>query len=209
MRIVAGSVVLAATLCALCWAGPGRRWEDAPKGSVRGTLKASAPRPKQPVVVYLERQGDELPFTPPPKLEICQKDARFEPGFEVVVVGQKVDFINNEDKAIDHNVYTLGAEEKDLGIFQRTECASHAFGKSGEVLLHCSIHRLMDGRLFVAPNPAYAKVGPEETAFRIEGVPEGSYILRTYQRAKRFHDAEIPLEVSKGKETVVEVELKR
>ncbi len=64
--------------------------KDAPKGSGKGTIGFPGPRPKQPVVVYLER-ADAPAFTLPAEpLVIGQKDARFDPPFAVVVVGRKV-----------------------------------------------------------------------------------------------------------------------
>jgi hypothetical protein len=183
-------------------------WKDAPKGTVKGTLTFPGPRPKQPVVVYLER-ADAPKFTPPDPLVIGQKEARFDPPFAVVVAGRKVVFDNDEDKDVDHNVFTLGAEEADFGIFGRGRKVEHVFEKPGEVRLHCSVHKFMDGKLFVAPTPAFAVVEGDATEFSIADVPAGTWTLRTYQKAKRFHDAEIKVEVTKNGTATVSVEMKR
>lgn len=184
-------------------------WKDAPKGIVKGTLAFPGPRPKQPIVVYLERAGAPAFTLPAEPLVIGQKEARFDPPFAVVVVGRKVVFDNNEDKDVDHNVFTLGAEDADFGIFARGKKVEHVFDKAGEVRLHCSIHKFMDGKIFVAPTPAFTIVDGDATEFSIADVPAGAWTLKTYQKAKRFHDAELKVEVAKGETASVAVEMKR
>src|SRR5204863_3385749 len=88
-------------------------------GSVSGKATFSAARPKQPIIVWLEREGGEVPGRKPAPLVIGQKGAQFNPAFAVVVAGQDVVFNNDEDKEIDHNVYTLGAEQKNFDIFPK------------------------------------------------------------------------------------------
>lgn len=186
------------------------RWEGAPAGGLAGTIVFPKPRPAQPVVVYLMREGGELAYAPPEEKPVVrQREARFDPAFLAIVAGQTVVFDNDEDKEIDHNVYVLGAEERDLGIFGPGTQVPHRFDKAGEVLVHCSIHKLMDGKLFVAPSPAFAVVAPDADAFTIDKVPAGRYVLRTYQKSKRFHDADVPVEIRPGETTTLRVELAR
>lgn len=216
--IALSSALALGVACSLAWgtrtltvahAAP-PKWENAPKGMVSGTLTFSRRRPKQPIVVYLERLGEPLEYSPPrAALEIHQRGARFTPGFAVVVPSQEVVFLNDERREIDHNVYTVGAETIDLGIFSKDVRRSYRFNTPGEVALHCSVHRLMDGKLFVAPNPAYAVVGRSGTEFTIADVPVGKYVLKTYQKAKRFHDASLEIAVTAGMTTQVHVELSR
>ncbi|MEK7470152.1 MAG: hypothetical protein AAB074_22510 [Planctomycetota bacterium] len=177
-------------------------------GSVTGKATFSAARPKQPIIVWLEREGGEVKGTIPEPLHIGQKGAQFNPSFEVVVVGQKVIFNNDEDKEIDHNVYTLGAEKTDLNIFSKGVSVTHEFKNIGEVSLYCSVHKLMDGKLFVAPSTAYAYLA-DDGSFSIPGVSPGNYTLKTYQKAKRFRDVEVKITVNAGEATKVAVELKR
>src|SRR5262249_43553175 len=99
---------------------PGTSWSEAassraradevPMGRVRGPLRCSKPRPKQPVVIYLERVGGELERSETHTHRIGQKGARFEPPFLVIVAKDSIVFENDEDQAIDHNVYGLGAQ---------------------------------------------------------------------------------------------------
>jgi plastocyanin len=180
------------------------------RGRVIGRLEFARPRPPQPIVVYVRRDGGELrEEETPPALVVRQKGARFDPPFAVVVAGQAVHFDNDEDREVDHNVYALGAESIDLGIFPRGESVSHEFRSEGEVSIHCSVHRFMDARLFVAPSRFFARLDGEESAFSLEDVPEGTYVLRTYQRARRFRDAETRVVVGAGKTTEIVLEMTR
>ena len=185
------------------------KWADAEKGSVSGTLKFSAKRPSQPIVVYLVADGGEGEFAAPAAVKFSQKGAKFEPSFAVMVRGQNAEFVNDEGAEIDHNVYFLGAEDLDLGIFEPKTSVSHEFSKAGEVSVHCSIHKLMDAKLFVAPSPAFAEVAGDADKFEIKGVPVGKYTLKTWQKSKRFKEAEVAVEIKKGEAATLEVEMKR
>ncbi len=185
------------------------KWSEAEKGDLTGTLKFSGRRPNQSLVVYLAADGGESEFAAPAALKVRQKGAKFDPAFAVLVRGQKAEFINDETAEIDHNVYFLGAEDLDLGVFEPNTSVSHEFTKAGEVSVHCSIHKLMDAKFFIAPSPAFVEVKADATTFNLSGVPVGKYTLRTYQRTRRFKDAEISIEIKKGEKTSVTVEMAR
>ncbi|MBX3461217.1 MAG: hypothetical protein KF696_14830 [Planctomycetes bacterium] len=190
-------------------------WAEAKKGDVKGKVTFSAKRPNQPMVVYLLKIDERGSTTTqgkhdvPARLSVSQKGARFDPGFAVLTCGQEVVFENDEDKEISHNVYFLGDIELDLGIFDKGESASHKFEKYGDVSVHCSIHKRMDARFFVAPTPAHAVLDGNSDDFEIKGVPAGRYKLLTWQRQKRFKDADQVIEISEGKTTSVNVEMSR
>lgn len=191
------------------------KWSEAKTGTVKGSLTFSARRPQQPVVVYLVKLGaDDKPgeqglFDAPDDLSVSQKGASFEPSFSVLVRKQKVKFLNDEKSEISHNVYFLGDIEADLGIFEQGESRAHEFEKAGEVSVHCSIHKRMDGKFYVAPNPAFAVLESNESSFEIKNVPAGKYKLHTWQKQKRFKDFETTLEVTDGGTAEVTVEMKR
>jgi plastocyanin len=191
------------------------KWADSKRGSVKGKVTFSARRPNQPMVVYLLKvDGDGKTATQgiydvPAKLVISQKGAKFDPGFAVLVRGQETEFDNDEDKEISHNVYFLGDVELDLGIFEQGQKVTHKFEDYGEVSVHCSIHKRMDARVFVAPNPAYALIEGDADSFDIKGVPAGRYKLLTWQKQKRFKDVDAVVEVKDGAATSVTVEMTR
>jgi len=185
------------------------KWEDAKKGTVKGSLAFSARRAQAPIVVFMQREGGDGKFSVPPALKVSQVGARFNPNFAVLVRGQKARFLNDEKKEIAHNVYFLGAVEVDLGIFDKGEEAEHEFAAAGEVSVHCSIHKNMDGKFFIAPSPAYARVEAAAESFEIKDVPAGKYKLKTWQRQKRFKDVEIDVTIEAGKEADVAVNMTR
>jgi plastocyanin len=192
------------------------KWSEADKGHLSGTLNFSARRPSQPVVVYLLRLADEGDaageqglYDTPERLKVGQAGARFEPSFAVLVRGQTVEFLNDERNEISHNVYFLGDIETDLGIFDRGESREYKFEQYGEISVHCSIHKRMDGRMFIAPNPAHVLVPGDENDFRIRDIPAGRYRLLTWQRQKRFRDASMVVEIKAGETTEVAVEMSR
>src|SRR5688572_2851239 len=123
--------------------------------AVQGTITAESEVPLDEMVVYLE-SPDAGRAAPPPgeAVVVSQKGARFEPKLVVVTVGQTVKFVNNEDRAIEHNVFSNSKAKKfDLGLFGPGESESVTFDKPGPVLVRCSIHRYMDGAVFVSPTP--------------------------------------------------------
>jgi len=180
-----------------------------PTAVVKGKLTFSRRRPKQPIVVYLVRDEAPLPFEAPPPREISQAGAKFDPSFLVVVVGQTVVFNNDEIKDISHNVYGLGSDAFDLGIFSRKTKLERTFKTPGEVNIHCSIHKYMNGKIFVAPNPAFDVVEATEDTFEIKGVSAGSYTLRTYQKVKRFNDLEVKITIKADQTLTADLEMKR
>ncbi len=191
-------------------------WKDTDKGSVSGTISYAPRASRRPMVVYLVRvDAENKPttqgkFNAPSTLVVSQKGAKFKPSFAVLQTGQKVEFKNDEEKEIAHNVYFLGVEDLDLGIFEQRESVTHTFTKSGSVSVHCSVHKRMDGKFFVAPTPAYALVMKAGKSFEIKDVPVGRYILKTWQKQKRFKDiTDLVVEVTKGQTTKASVAMKR
>lgn len=191
------------------------QWDDQRKGTVKGRLNFSAKRPNQPIVVYLLRvEGDakapvQGKYTVPAKQKISQKGAKFEPSFAVLVRNQTVEFLNDEEKEISHNVYFLGDVEVDLGIFDQNESREHKFEKYGEASVHCSIHKRMDGKFFIAPNPAFALIDGDAESFEIIGVPVGTWRILTWQKQKRFKDFDATIEVKADTTTDITVEMTR
>ncbi len=191
------------------------KWSGASTGTVKGKVSFSAKRPNQPMVVYLVRVDDTGTVTTqgqhavPAELKVSQKGAKFDPGFAVLTRGQDVTFENDEEKEISHNVYFLGDIELDLGIFEQGTAASHTFEDFGEVSVHCSIHKRMDAKFFVAPNPAYALIEGDTETFEIKGVPVGRYKLLSWQKQKRFKDVDMAVEIKDGATVDLNVEMTR
>ena len=182
-----------------------------PTSSVTGTITAESEVPLSEMVVYLESPDPKRPMPAPSTqpVKVSQKDAQFQPKLAVVTVGQTVEFPNDEDKNIEHNVFSNSpAKRFDLGLYGSGKSESVTFDKPGPVLLYCSIHRYMDGVVFVSPTP-YTSLVTRDGRYEIKNVPAGEWTLRTWQRRRRFPEKTMPIDVTAEKPTTVDMELKR
>ena len=175
-----------------------------PAGSVAGAIKLPAGALTFEIVVYLSPGNDQSIAAPAQPVKVAQKGAVFRPALVVVCIGQTVEFVNDEDRPIDHNVFSNSpAMQFDLGLYKPGDSRSVTFNKPGPVLVYCSIHRNMDGAVYVSPTPYFCVVKPDGTAgdlkYQISGVPEGRWIVQTWQHQRRFHEAQAVVVVEAGK----------
>ena len=191
-------------------APPASTTRPAAVGSVKGTVIAESEVPLNEMVVYLESPDPRRPMPPPGKaVDVSQKGARFEPRLAVITVGQTVNFLNDEDRAIEHNVFSSSAAKRfDLGLYGPAQSKSVTFDKPGPVLLRCSIHRYMDGVVFVSPTP-YTSLVDKDGRYAIADVPPGEWTLRTWQGRRRFAEQKLPVTVEANKPVTADLELKR
>lgn len=181
-----------------------------PAGSVSGRIVASGDVPLAEMVVYLEAADPAAQFaTPAGSAKVSQKGAKFAPALTIVSVGQTVDFINDEDGSIEHNVFSNAPPKKfDLGMYPPGQSRSVTFDKPGPVFLYCSIHRYMDGIVFVAPTPFHSRVNADGT-YRISDVPPGKWLIKTWQRRRRFREAAVAATLEAGQAATIDLELHR
>jgi len=180
--------------------------------SVRGVVKAESEVPLSEMVIYLESADPAYkPEAPKEPVKVSQKGAKFAPPMMIVCVGQTVDFLNDEDRPIEHNVFSNApAKRFDLGLYKPGESKQVTFDKTGAVFLYCSIHRYMDGVIYVSPTPYFSRVNPADGTYAIENVPPGKWTLKTWQRRKRFPEKTVPVNLEQGKEgATVDLELKK
>jgi plastocyanin len=133
--------------------------------------------------------------------KVSQKGAKFRPALLVVCVKTTVDFLNDEDRPIEHNVFSNSpVMQFDLGLYKPGESRPVTFDKPGAVLLYCSIHRHMDGVVYVTPTPYFAVIdgASGDLKYKIDDVPAGRWIVRTWQHRKRFPEAEANVDVAAG-----------
>jgi plastocyanin len=181
-----------------------------PASAVQGTISAESEVPLDEMVMFLESPDADREIPPPGKaVDVSQKGARFEPRLVVVMVGQTVNFLNNEDRKIEHNVFSNSKAKKfDLGLFGPGKSKSITFDTPGPVLLRCSIHRYMDGVVFVSPT-SYSSLVNKDGHYEIKDVPPGKWTLKTWQGRRRFAEQAIPVNIEAGKPAKVDLELKR
>lgn len=174
--------------------------------SVIGRVTAEPDKPLPEMIVYLEPADPKQQFpTPTEHASVSQKGARFAPSLLVVAVGQAVDFRNDETRPIEHNVFSPSpAKPFDLGLYRPPENRSVTFDKPGVVRLFCSIHRYMDGVIYVVPTPFFAKVAADGK-FSIPAAAPGEYHLKTWQRKQRFPEQDMSVIVSANSTATVEL----
>jgi plastocyanin len=195
-------------------ASPENRQPDeaaATGGTVGGRVTVPAGQRLPEMIVYLESTDPAFSFAPPAEpVVVSQHNAKFDPGFVVVPVGTRVDFRNDEHRPIEHNVFSNSeAKRFDLGLYKPDEKVEPVlFDAPGAVRLRCSIHRYMDGVVYVTPTPYFATVRGDGT-FAIGGVEPGAYKLRTWQRSQRYREQSVPVTVAAGEPAEVAVEMSR
>jgi plastocyanin len=179
---------------------------------VAGRFSAEGGRPLPETIVYLESTDPARKFdVPRTSVRVSQKDAKFTPSLIVIAAGQSVDFRNDEGRPIEHNVFSRSpAKSFDLGLYRPGSGDKLVtFDTPGAVRLFCSIHRYMDGVVYVCPTPFFAKVSPKDGSYRIEKVPPGGYRVKTWQRNQRFPELEAPVSVSASGEAAVNLQFAR
>ena len=180
-------------------------------GTITGVVTVPAGQRLPEMVAYLESADPKFKFAPPAKpLVVSQQGAKFLPGLIVVPVGSRVDFRNDEPKPVEHNVFSNSEPKRfDLGLYKPGEPIEPVlFEQAGAVRLRCSIHRYMDGVVYVTPTPFFAVVG-KDGRFSIANVPPGPYRLKTWQRSQRYTEHESPVTAAAGKPVDVKVEMSR
>src|SRR5438552_1434728 len=103
-----------------------------PTATITGSVTAPGEVPLSEMVVYLIPDDNQQIAPPKEVAKISQKDARFAPSMLIVCVGQTVDFLNDEDRLIEHNVFSNSPTKQfDLGLYKPGEGRTVTFDKTG------------------------------------------------------------------------------
>jgi plastocyanin len=147
-------------------------------GDISGKVTAG----KGASVVYVEAAAGKT-FPPPAKpLDMDQKSLTFQPHILIAPVGATVEFLNSDNVA--HNIFwpAISNNKKlghNLGTWPQGEKRAFKFETPGIVPLLCNVHPEMSGYIIVTPTPYYAETDATG-AFKISGVPDGSYTLTAW-----------------------------
>ena len=136
---------------------------------------------------------------PPPVLE--QQECVYGPHVQTAVLGQKLQITNRDDLLHDVHAY---ADDRDT-LFNVAEpfqgmTVSMTLEREGVVTVECDVHDWMKGYVVVASHP-YIAVTDEDGAFRIDGIPPGSYKVRAWHEA--LGELEKDLTIVAGRDTTV------
>ncbi len=158
------------------------------------------------LIVYLVPADSQKMDLKPKVHKITQKGRRFNPNLIVVSPGDKIQFLNDEDKEIDHNIYSLSRFKNfDLGLGERGSILDVNIDKSGSGNFYCSVHKLMEGRL-VSLNTRYFTVLEKPGNFILPDIPPGNWIVKIFISHKRYKS--IPLNVTLNESSHKDIELK-
>ncbi len=154
-----------------------------------------APLQVKQLVVYL--QSDAKHDVKPKIHAISQKDTTFHSPINVITAGDSVQWRNDENKEIDHNVFSLSPLASfDLGLGEKGSKLEQVFNNIGVVNYYCSVHKNMEGKIIVLPDHYY-QVLEQPGDFLIENVPEGNWTLNAVVLHLRYKAEPIKLAVGK------------
>jgi plastocyanin len=178
--------------------------------AVTGTVKVEGGKAIPGMVVFLESADPSIKFAAPDApATISQQGAKFSPSILIIAAGTRVDFLNDENRPIEHNVFSQSpAKQFDLGLWRPPTRKSVVFDQPGLVRLFCSIHRYMDGVIYVCPTPFFTTVAPDGN-FVIANAPPGEFVLKTWQRTPRYAEQSRAIKISEGQTTVVHLVMSR
>lgn len=175
-------------------------------GTIEGTVKVLRSRHSGDVVVYLEGENLKKQYSPPEMhITLDQKNLVFIPRVLPILRGTTVDFLNSDD--VQHNVFAPGKVEKfNLGTWGQGRVKEYTFDKPGEVIILCNVHSEMVAYIIILENPYFAKTDKEGN-FRVENIPFGTYVVKTWHEKMKSTPQEIT--VSQGETKEIHLELNK
>lgn len=178
--------------------------EGTVEGTIRVTKDGKPAGAQANVVVYLKG----VPKTTRDKTThvIRQRNLQFSPRVSVVVKGTSVEF-PNDDKVF-HNVFSASRPARfDLGLYRSGGSKTVELRREGVVDVFCNIHPEMSSRVLVVPDHHYA-VTDARGAFRIQGVPAGTYPIVAWHANGGETVGEVTIEPGKAAKVQLAVEEK-
>lgn len=148
------------------------------------------------LIVYLEpAESPQINLTPKVH-KVMQKGRKYNPDLIVVSPGDKVQFLNDEDREIDHNIYSLSKFKNfDLGLGERGSVLEVTIDNVGAGNFYCSVHRFMEGRM-VSINTRHFVILEKPGNFILPNVPPGNWVAKVIVFHKRYKAAPINISLS-------------
>jgi plastocyanin len=130
------------------------------------------------VLVYVKDGLGERSFpAPAQKVTIAQQGCRYLPHVAAAMVGQPVEFLDNDDTL--HNIHPMPKNNKEWNQSQMPNGGPFARSfESAEIMIpvKCNQHPWMRMYLSVLSNPFFRVTG-KDGSFKLEGLPPGSYTI--------------------------------
>lgn len=155
------------------------------RSHLKGTVSVEGGKKLRNLVVYLERVGGPVK-SPAVNHKIRQKGREFHPFLTVILAGDTIQYLNDEDKEIDHNIYSLSdVAHFDLGLGSRGSVLEYTFARQGKLNFFCSVHKRMDGRVIILPSRFFS-ILEQPGSFILTDVPPGKWKINIFVFHKRF-----------------------
>lgn len=155
------------------------------RSHLKGTVSVEGGKKLRNLVVYLERIGAPMKFSAK-NHQIRQKGRQFQPFLTVILVGDTLQYLNDEDKEIDHNIYSLSdIANFDLGLGSKGTVLEHTFARQGNLNFFCSVHKMMEGRVIILPTRFFS-ILEQPGSFILTDVPPGKWKINILVLHKRF-----------------------
>jgi plastocyanin len=197
-------VVLVVTPSAMLGADPSGA------GIVKGSITIGG-KPAIGAVISIEGLSEEqlktqMSLHKPQKRMIDQRNLKFIPTVVAVMVGESVDFPNNDQSW--HNVYSKGgANDFDLGLYPPGKIRSKKFDKPGVSRILCNAHPDMEAFVVVKDHPFFS-VTDNRGNYQIENVPLGRVRVQTWYPNFEVRSETVEI-VRDGEVFALNVELKK
>jgi len=179
-------------------------------GIVKGTITIGG-KPATDAAISIEGLSKEhvnaqMSLSKPQKKIMDQRNMKFIPTVVAIVVGETVDFPNN-DKSW-HNVYSKGgANDFDLGLYAPGKTRSKKFDKPGVSRILCNAHPNMEGFIVVKDHPFFSTTDSRGN-YEIKNVPLGKVRVDIWNPNLEIRSEPVPL-VRDGEVFVLNVDLKK
>lgn len=162
---------------------------------LKGKVSVEGGKSLKDLIVFLEPLGS-IPSHSRQKYKVTQKGRKFLPSLLIITQGDSVQYLNDEDREIDHNIYSLShANSFDLGLGERGTILEEQFSQTGKINYFCSVHKLMGGKVIVLPTRYFARLN-EPGSFILPDVPDGKWKINVFVSHRRFKFE--PIEITVG-----------
>jgi plastocyanin len=137
--------------------------------------------------------------------EMKSEKKRFNPRVVSVSKNGAIDFPNVDP--IYHNVFSVSPGNRfDLGLYRSGASKKQDFAAPGLVRVYCNIHPQMVGFVMVVDSDFSAVTGPDG-AFRFDGVPAGTHVVRAWHEEAPEVRVEVPVRGAADPPTEIRLDL--
>jgi hypothetical protein len=169
-------------------------------------IRVGADQAVESAAVYLVDVASGKPWPAPGKKpELDNVKCRFEPEVQVIPAGA-LDVVNADPVLHNTHGYYGTRTAFNLALPNQDQRIPVELKRPGTVRVDCDAHGWMEGWIYVVDNPYYAVTGADGK-FTITDVPPGNYKLVAIQPFTG--PVELPVTVTGGQPTKLEIELKK